>query len=192
MCIHCDVKKVKVMKVDGENTKAVFDTFMPRYEIHIEFLFCIYFPNRKHHAEAKRHWVIHNKFSGFIKFEFKLENGRPLRREQSEKASSGRRRVWCDWGFNWTLWKMAIRYDNSLIAVSSAKHISHRFALISSNFIKICLHNLSHALRRQFSALHGKFIRLPWSLISVTRVVNLFLNVDLCKQKKNKLRLILF
>lgn len=39
-----------------------------------------------------------------------------------------------DWRSNWALWQMAIRHDDSVIAFSSAKHISHLFAHISSKF----------------------------------------------------------
>lgn len=59
--------------------------------------------------------------------------------------------------------------------------VPNTFHIVSPSFQVICLHNLPHALRRQFSALHDEaLIRLMWSLISVTRVVDLFLNADLC------------
>lgn len=51
--------------------------------------------------------------------------------EKDEKSKS-RRWVWRDWRSHGPLWKMAICYDNSPLIISSAKHVSHFFANISS------------------------------------------------------------
>lgn len=55
--------------------------------------------------------------------------------EKDEKSKS-RRWVWRDWRSHGPLWKMAICHDNSPLIISSAKHVSHFFANISSECVE--------------------------------------------------------
>lgn len=149
--IDCEISElwngVKVVKVDGVEricSSGIFDIFCSYAEAALRTIFmnvssCAFISHSEHHAETKFHWI-HNKFSGFcasefIKYEFKLEDGWVIGREQCEEESGNWWRVRLDRRFNWTLRKMAVRYDNSVIVVSSAKYVSHLFAHISSKLM---------------------------------------------------------